>query len=40
MQDQGEIKQSRAALGRVLFPYQWIHTVSLSYFIDTEMPTR
>ena len=34
-------KESRAALDKVLFPYQWIHTtISLSYFADVEAASR
>ena len=34
-------KQSRAALDKVPFPHQRIHTtISLSYFANTETPSR
>ena len=34
-------KQSREALGKVLFPHHRMHTtISLSYFRDSETPSR
>ena len=41
MGDQGEPNSPEQPWGKVLFPYQRIHTTpSLSYFADTETPSR
>ena len=41
MGDQGETNSPEQPWGKVLFPYQRIHTTpSLSYFADTETPSR
>ena len=36
----GETNSQEQPWGKVLFPHQWIYTVSLSYFADTETPSR
>ena len=41
MQDQGKTNSQEQPWGIVLFPHQRIHTaISLSYFADTETPSR
>ena len=35
-----EINHQEQPWGKVLLPHQWIHTISSSYFSDTETSSR